>query len=216
MEAFDPSERYRANFYAGAPPDLMTNQELISVLASMVRTIALLDQGVWDLVQTYDAIMIMMATSNNSFDEKISVINTIIGDKPPGLMEAYDSPEVWMTIAITSSIEDNKQDMVDLIKKTFHAEKDIQAIDILKQITTVLEARIANSELDLNKAMKIAKLNFQQGMMALKGTADLEGQKVDRLERTMHHTSAPAFMATPTSITGDIPRFIICSIKEGR
>ena len=118
----------------------------------------------------------MMAAFNNSFNEKISVINTIIGDKPPGLMEAYDSPEVWMTIAaITSRIEDNKQDTADLIKRTFHAEKGIQATDILKQTTTVLEARIANSELDLNKAMQTAKVNIQQGMMALKGAADLEG-----------------------------------------
>jgi hypothetical protein len=42
--------------------------------------------------------------------------------------------------------------------------------------------------------------------MALKGTADLQVQKVDRLERTILHTSAPAFMATPTSIIGDIPK----------
>ena len=90
----------------------------------MDQTIALLDQGVCDLVQTYEAVMIMMAASNNSFDEKISVINTIIGDKPPGLMDAYDSPEVWINIAaITSRIEDNKQDTTDLIRRTFHAEK---------------------------------------------------------------------------------------------
>jgi hypothetical protein len=59
--------------------------------------------------------------------------------------------------AITSRIENNKQGTTDLITRTFHAEKSIQAIDILKQTTTVLEARIVNSELDLNKAMQIAK-----------------------------------------------------------
>ena len=48
----------------------MTNQELISVLVSMDQTIALLDQGVCDLVQMYEDVTIMRAASNNSFDEK--------------------------------------------------------------------------------------------------------------------------------------------------
>ena len=81
-------------------------------------------------MQTYEAFMIMMAASNNSLDEKISVANTIIGDKPPGCMDAYDSPDVWMTIAaITSRIEDNKKETTDLIKGTLHAEKGIQTTD---------------------------------------------------------------------------------------
>ena len=57
---------------------MMTNQEVINVLVNMDFTIDILDQGVYDFVQTYKIVKNMMATSNNSLDEKISVINTIL------------------------------------------------------------------------------------------------------------------------------------------
>ena len=81
----------------------MSNQETISVLVNMDHTIAMLDQGVCDLVKTYDIVMNMMAASNNFLDEKIRIINTVIGNKPPGLAEAYESPDILMTIAATTS-----------------------------------------------------------------------------------------------------------------
>ena len=81
----------------------MTNQEVINVLVNIDHTIAIIYQGVYDLIQTYENVMFMMDTDNNSLDEKISVLNTVIGDKTPGLSEVYEPPDVWMTIvAITS------------------------------------------------------------------------------------------------------------------
>ena len=92
---------------------------------------------------------------------------------------------------------------------------------MLKQTTTFLNARIVKSELELNQAMQIAKINLQQGMMALKGTVNLEGQKLDKLERSINHNNSPHYLVTPSSLTGvggctQIRRFIICSIKESR
>ena len=47
--------------------------------------------------------MNMMAASNNFLDEKISVINSVIGNTPLDLAEAYDYPDIWITIAAVAS-----------------------------------------------------------------------------------------------------------------
>ena len=83
------STRYRQKFYSASPPDSILNKEIISVLVNMDHTISLLDQGVCYLVKTYEHIMKMMAASNDSLDEKISIINMVIGNNPPGLAETY-------------------------------------------------------------------------------------------------------------------------------
>ena len=63
----------------------MTNQEVISALVNMDHTITIIDPGVYDLVQTYENGMFMMVAANNALDEKTSVLNTVIGNKPPSL-----------------------------------------------------------------------------------------------------------------------------------
>ena len=142
--------RYRQKNHNESRPDAMSNQEIISVLVNMDHNIALLDQGVCDLVKTYERIMKVMVASNDSLDEKISIINTVIGNKPPGLAETYESPDIWMTIAaMTSQMEEKANDMEFRISKAFSTEKDRLKSEIVTNTTTFLEARLTTSELGL-------------------------------------------------------------------
>ena len=102
-EAPDRVDRYRDKFYKGTLTEITTNQEIISILFNLDQIIAGLDQSVYNLVKTYENIMVVMVASNHSLDEKPNVLDTAIEVNPPGLSGAYKAPNIWMTIAAINS-----------------------------------------------------------------------------------------------------------------
>ena len=83
-------------FYKRSPPEIMTNQEISSVLINMDESIAGLDQGIYELDQTFDNVMTVMDASKHSLDEQIRVLDTVIEVNLPGLSGAYKAPNIWI------------------------------------------------------------------------------------------------------------------------